>query len=394
MPRKLFNIILTLLTLFPLAAQTDKPLVFRLSGYVHNMQSVYFDSIRGNWVNDNLIHSRLNLQLAYKSNFTFNLSVRNRIFTGETVKYFPGYSDFVKKDMGIVPLSWNAVSEQSVLWNIAIDRLNVHYSGNNFELTLGRQRINWAKTFVWNPNDLFNNYSFFDVDYAERPGSDAIDAIYYLSPMTSVEIASKLDRDTNLTSAVKFATTVGTYDIQLLAGILNSQDYAVGLGWTGYIKNITFRGEGTYLHPKKNFADTTGLFLMSIGLDYSLKNSITFIGEFLYNPQKDNLFITSPMDLYSAPMDVKHLSLAKYSVFAQVLAQPYPLLNTSMAFMYFPKEKGYFLMPSLTYSLADNADLSVIGQIFKGDFPTPAGNNTTFNFNAIFIRLSLNFSTK
>ena len=43
-------------------------------------------------------------------------------------------------------------------------------STEGFIATAGRQRINWGQTFVWNVNDVFNAYSYFDFDYKERPG--------------------------------------------------------------------------------------------------------------------------------------------------------------------------------------------------------------------------------
>ncbi len=72
-------------------------------------------------------------------------------------------------DDGLVDMSWNIVEKQSFLLNTTIDRLWFDLHFNKFQVTVGRQRINWGQTFVWNPNDIFNAYSFFDFDYVERP---------------------------------------------------------------------------------------------------------------------------------------------------------------------------------------------------------------------------------
>ncbi len=369
----------------------DKAIQIHFNGYVNNMQSVLFDSLSGNWTNDNLIHNRLNFELSYKSMLTFHMSARTRIFTGETVKNFPAYADFIKHSNAFWQLSWNWLNKPSILANTTIDRLFLKFTAGNFELTAGRQRINWAKTFVWNPNDLFNNYSFFDFDYPERPGSDAIDAVYYLSPLTNIELATKLDRDTNLTAAFRLSTTIGTYDLQLIGGILSQNDYVLGLGWTGYINQFTFRGEASYLQPKNNFLDTTGQAIVSIGLDYSFGKSNLVMIEFLYNQQKQPFTITSPLDFYSAPMDIKHLSFSEYNIFAQITTQPHPLLSLTLAAMAFPQDKGFFVMPNITYSIADNADLTLVGQVFKGKFHTPFNTTQNLKLFAFFIRLSLSF---
>ncbi len=382
-------IFLVLVTLSIQMNAQDKPITFHFDGYVNNMQSILLDSLKGNWTNDNLIHNRINLNVSYKNTLSLHVSARTRIFTGETVKYFPGYASFIKNSPDFLSLSWNLVNEPSVLLNTTIDRLYLKFTAGNLEFTAGRQRINWAKTFVWNPNDLFNNYSFFDFDYPERPGSDALDAIYYLSPMTNLELASKLDKDTNLTTALRLSTTIGTYDLQFIGGLLKQSDYVIGMGWTGYIGQLTFRGEATYLRPGKNFADTTGLSLVSVGVDYSFGKSNTIMLEFLYNQQKDQPLITSPMDLYTAPLDIKHLSFAQYNIFVQIMTQPHPLLSASLAAIFFPKEKGLFLMPNITYSISDNADLTMVGQFFQGKFSSPSSHK--IKIFALFLRLSLSF---
>ncbi len=90
---------------------------FYLKGYVNNMQSVMFDSLSSNWLNDNLIHNRLNMKYYANKNITLTLEVRNRIFTGETVKYSPNFSDNISEDNGYIDLSYNLLNKKSVLIN-------------------------------------------------------------------------------------------------------------------------------------------------------------------------------------------------------------------------------------------------------------------------------------
>jgi len=372
-------------------AQDNKNWSFYVNGYVNNMQSVMFDSLAGNWTNDNLIHNRINFNAYYKQSVEIGVSVRNRLFTGETVKNFAGYADYIGTDRGFFDMSYNLVNEKSVLLNTSVDRLYFKYTKNKFELTVGRQRINWAKTFVWNPNDLFNNYSFFDVDYPERPGSDAIDMVYYWGVNSSIEFASKIDADTNLTAALRYNFALGTYDIQLIGGLLKEQDLAVGLGWTGYIKDLTFRGEATYLQPKDNIVDTSGQLVASVGFDYTLADKYTFVVEYLYSGQKQNFVPTGAMDFYSAPQDIKHLSFSEHNFMAQVMAQVTPLVTVSFAGLYFPSFDGYFLMPNLQVSMAENLDLTIIPQFFKGTFDIPVLGKTDIKFTAVYLRMSYNF---
>ena len=59
---------------------------FTLNGYLTTMQSVMFDSLSGPFINDNLIHNRLNLKGYINENITFAAEFRNRLFTGDMVR--------------------------------------------------------------------------------------------------------------------------------------------------------------------------------------------------------------------------------------------------------------------------------------------------------------------
>ncbi|MEN8121983.1 MAG: hypothetical protein ABFS35_16660, partial [Bacteroidota bacterium] len=166
---------------------------WELNGYITNMQSVQFENVHGVWLSDNLINNRLNFNWYPNDKWKFNFGLRNRIFTGESVKLIPEYDQLLlQSEQGWIDLSRNVINEQSVILNSSIDRIYLQYETGNFSATLGRQRINWGKSYVWNPNDLFNAYSFFDFDYPEKPGSDAIRLQYYTGMASSIELAAKI----------------------------------------------------------------------------------------------------------------------------------------------------------------------------------------------------------
>lgn len=360
-------------------------------GYISNMQSVMFDSINRNWISDNLLHNRLNFSWFPTPSFTATLQLRNRFIWGETVKYSPNYSNQIETDNGYLDMSWNLLSEQSFIFNTSIDRAFVQYSKGKFDLKLGRQRINWGQTMVWNPNDIFNNYSFFDFDYVERPGSDAVRLQYYPGSASTIEIAAKVNSAEKITTAALFRFNKWNYDIQFIGGLLNEQDYIVGAGWSGAIKSVSFRGEASYFQPKENFSDTNGLAMASISFDYSFKNSSMILVEGLYGNFAKNTGLGF-MDVYSAPSTVKNLSFTKYNVLAQYSYPVTPLLNVNVSGMYMPEIKGYYAGPTISYSLKDNLDLSIIAQVFSGEFPNAfTGKKQRINFYLGFVRLKGNF---
>lgn len=383
----------TILIVFSLAI-TNTVIAQKITfdGYVSDMQTVTVDSLDGTWVNDNLIHNRLNLKFYPHKNFSGGIEIRNRIFTGETVKYFPGYGDFIEADNGLIDMNRNLISEQSVIINSQIDRLWFTFEKDKWNITAGRQRINWGRSFVWNPNDIFNSYSFFDFDYIERPGSDALRVQYYTGAASSAELAIKADSAKNITAAGLYKFNFKGYDIQFMGGIINEQDYVIGTGWEGCIKSFSFRGEMSYVRPKSNFEDTTGVFIASLSTDYTFENSLMLQAEFLYNQLPETSLISSFQDFYYMPLTVKNLSFTEYNVFVSASYPVTPLWNVSLSGMYYPKLDGFYFGPTVGYSLNDNADFSVVGQSFSGEFENALTQEderkTVF---LIFLRLKMNF---
>jgi hypothetical protein len=203
----------------------EKPKAFELNGYITTMESAMFDTLSNTILFENLLHNRLNFKAYIGGKVTFAAEVRNRLFTGDMVKTMGrAYSEMTGRDQGLVDMSWNILNENSFFLNTTVDRLWLDINFNKFQARIGRQRINWGQTFVWNPNDIFNAYSFFDVDYAERPGSDAIRLQYYPSSSSSVELAAKMDSDNDVTVAGLGRFNKWGYDIQMIAGYSNSSD--------------------------------------------------------------------------------------------------------------------------------------------------------------------------
>lgn len=370
--RKIFAI-LSLMIIASILKGQEKESFFKnmtLNGYVKYMNTAMFNDVDSVWLVDNLIHNRLNFRWYMNENLTLAVEARNRFIYGDLNKMIPGYADMIEQDNGLFDfLTTNLVEEKSFLLNTSIDRAYVEYNKNSFVAKLGRQRINWGQSFAWNPNDIFNVYSFFDFDYEERPGSDALRLQYYTSFTSVAEIAVKMDKDHNITAAGLYRFNKWGYDLQFMGGVLDTSDYVLGTGWSGNIKNAGFNGEISYFHPQNNFSDTSGVVLVSAGLNYMFDNSLYIQLEGIYNGYFNKLNIQSFNDLYFMPMSVKTMSYSKFSWFGQMSYPIHPLVNATLAVMYFPSlGSGYFLMPSISYSASNNFEFSLHGQRFEGKF--------------------------
>jgi hypothetical protein len=351
-----------------------------------------FEDFEGDWINDNLIHNRLKLNWYPHRNITFRADLRSRIFTGEQIKIRPNYGDMIEKDPGFIDMNVNLINEKSIIFNSMIDRLFLSFEKGNLNVTAGRQRINWGRSIVWNPNDLFNTYSYFDFDYPEKPGADAIRLQYYTGPSSKLEMAVKADSSEKITAAALYKFTLKNFDLQLIAGMLNENDYVAGFGFEGYAGPVSLRGEYSYLHPKTHPTDTSGLSVVSISADYLFPNSLSLQAEFLYNQQIAGSGIRNFMQYYSEPLNVKNLSFTEYNIFLGANYPINPLFTAGISVMYYPEIDGFFIGPNLAYSIAQNFEFSFTGQTFSGEFPgINSGQVEQSRLTIAFLRLKWNF---
>jgi hypothetical protein len=368
---------------FSLYSQEKKKPV-TLNGYITTMQSATFDSLSGPVLYDNLLHNRLNFKGYINKNITIAVEFRNRLFTGDMVRAGTTYSEMIGTDPGWLDMSWNIINKNSFFLNTTIDRLWLDMNYNKLQIRIGRQRINWGQTFVWNPNDIFNAYSYYDFDYVERPGSDAIRIQYYPSSSSALEIAVKADNNNDITAAGLYRFNKWGYDIQFLAGYSNSTDIVAGAGWSGAIGSVSFRGEGTWFHPLEAFKDTTGTTIITAGIDKVFTDNSIVQVQMMYcnNPLSLNNF----SNFYFGNLSAKDLAFSKFSAFGQFTWAASPLLNLGISAMWFPDLKGYFAGPSVDYSLAENVDFSLIWQHFNSIM---GGERTRINL--AFLRVKYSF---
>ncbi len=354
----------------PVRAQESLKKV-ELTGYVSDMQTTMFADIDSAWMTENMIHNRLNFKWYISNAFTFSVEMRNRFIYGEFIKDIPGYADLIDQETGWLDLSGKLISGNSFLLHSAIDRAWIDFTKGNWQIRLGRQRINWGQNYAWNPNDIFNTYSFFEFDYPERPGSDALRIQYYTGFSSLLEAAVKVNSRDEVTAAAKWRFNKWGYDFQVLGGVLDDRDLVSGLGWAGNIGSAGFRGEFTYLHPAENIRDTSGILIASVGLDYTFPNSLGFQTEVLYNGAR--IPVGGFEQYYYMPLSVKTISFTDWSILLGGSYPITPLLQGTFNLMYFPSLDGYFAGPSLSYSLSDNLVASFAFQHFSGEFEGSPG---------------------
>ena len=334
---------------------------FTARGYLKTMPSVGYDNLTETYTFNNTLHNRINMRYRPSENLQFSLEFRNRLLSGDMVKqYGEIMTELLENDNGLVDASFVPFSNKSHIWHLNADRFYADWRGGRWQVRLGRQRINWGINMVSNPNDLFNNFSFFDFDYEERPGSDALRVQYFPGDMSRVEFAfSPAEKTKESVAAMLFGFNRSGYDFQFIAGYYKHRA-ALGAGWAGHIRGTGFKGEAT-LFKYYDVPDPVTL-VASIGFDHMFGNGIYAFAELLYNGGHTS---STNLLLINEPMRADNIFISKYAVTTSLMYPISPVLATSLATVVMPDIDAFYVMPSLQWSVVRNLDAGLVAQLFR-----------------------------
>lgn len=374
-----FFFVLFLISCTTGSAQLQK---FTLNGYVKELYMYYkptrsIPGINSNHLYSNLIHNRLNFRWYPTGKLTAAIEARNRLFSGQLVREFPQYKDLLNTNPGFFNLATTVISGDAWFLHTMIDRAWIDYYMDNWQFTAGRQRINWGINLVWNPNDIFNTFSYFDFDYEERPGSDALKIKYYTGSTSSAELVYEINRNeaddkTESTIAGKYRFSRFGYDFQFLGGRM-PDDIVLGGGWTGDIKGGGFRGEFSWFVPHVSEKESKEAFVTTVSGDYTFKNSLYIHSAILYNSQ-GTIGKAGARTFFDQNISAKRLSPARYNLFGQ-LSYPFtPLFTGNVSAILNPSDNSWYLGPMLTCSIDNNLELTITSQMFYGEKETEYGD--------------------
>lgn len=323
-----------------------------------------------------LINNRINLEYNPWEWLQLNAGIRNMASYGNQHYEFNAFYERMgmdyygqfSNDPGKMPLTamWHQGPKGYTSTNL--DRLNAKLTFGSLEITLGRQRINWGINGIWEPNDIFNTFSYLNFNYPERPGADAVRVQYYLGATSSLDAAFKLDRENRKTYAAMYKTTVGMYDLQVMGGVLNDTYATMGGGWSGTIGGAGFSGEFSYYLPMEGEDDLEDAFLISLAANYNFPNMIFLQGGVLVNSagSSDKSGSTSLIRDPSMPITALDYTNSIMQVFTAVSYPVTPLFTADLALLINPFDGSLYIGPSMNYSLAQNLDIFFIAQTYFG----------------------------
>jgi hypothetical protein len=363
-------------------AQNDNDRI-SAGGYASWLHMSMFENPSDSWVNSSMLHNRLNFKLYPGQKTTIAIELRNRFVTGGMIDINPDYAKGLAEDPGWMDLSWNIASGKSYVLNTVLDRAYIDFTAGRFQIRAGRQRINWSQALVWNPNDIFNTYSFFDFDYVERPGSDAVRMTLSTGPASAAEAVVKMNSENKVTAAALYRFSLLNTDLQFLAGETDQELFTAGLGWSGAAGSFSIRGEATLFTPFGDSSEDKSTVIATAGIDRAFSDKFTALAQVMYSNNPLNL--NSFTELYEGGLTARQLAFSEFSAVGQISYSPVPLLNISLAAIWYPDLEGYFAGPTIDFSLAENVDFTFLWQYFDSVI---AGEDVIINLGYIRIKYS------
>ncbi len=335
-----------------------------LDGYVKDMQIVQWADINNSVYLIDLVHNRLTTRWQY-GKWSARLDVRNRIFIGDISFVSPDLGHSLEEDPGWWDLSWVWIDKPEVTAHTITDRAYLQYSGEKWDITLGRQRINWGIHNIWNPNDIFNAYNFLDFDYEERPGSDALRVRTYLPNNRTLEVAVAIaGEEEEVTAAALYAWNTHRFDLQVMSGLFRS-DAVLGGGWAGHIGDMGWKGECSYFIPVGSAASAGQVLTATTGVDRSFANDwyASLSALYVSDPEEDALLQAGDIT-----RTAKSLFPFVWSVHAMGMYAVSPIQSAAFSCVWAPEEDILVLLPMYSWELADAFDLDVTAQSFFGTY--------------------------
>ncbi|WP_075591491.1 hypothetical protein [Labilibacter marinus] len=336
-----------------------------VDGFVTEMPSLTWSN-NDDMVLDNLIHNRFNINRNFNNGLSLDIGLRNRFLLGGTIKNDATYKYILASDPGVVDLSVNIFSGKGYVLNSHIDRLTLSYDIGKVNTVVGRQRVEWGRGRVWNPNDIFNVYSFYDFDYRAKPGMDGVSVSFGNSDEARVDAVIKVDGNYDMTAALRFQSQIKALDFQLLSGLLNQSDYVFGFGWSYSMNHLKLFNETSIFATKDDFSSTNAL--VSLGAYYQ-KEKVRIGLEYLYSEfqqgEQGNI-----EDLFYGRTSIKNLSVSEHSYNLSFKYDFTENFNSELDLIGFgyPLLQGGYLSSITNYSIKSNLQLSSIIQYYNQDW--------------------------
>lgn len=250
--------------------------------------------------------------------------------------------------------------------HLAFDRLNLRWSSNTTDITLGRQAINLATTFYFSPNDFFAPFAAQNFYRVYKPGVDAARAEIRISELSQLDLISVLGYKTDLnsitgwsekpdsdrlSSLVRFSSTYKDFDWSIITGKVRQQKI-FGVSLQGELFDwLGIRIAGHYAKPDNTLLRNH--HELTIGIEHRWENTLDARLEYFYHGIGSDSIANYTSSTQDNPYLARHYSALSlgYELTPLLIAQS--LLITNHV------DQSQLLSLYFTYSLSDESELAI-----------------------------------
>ncbi|MBN1944767.1 MAG: hypothetical protein JW797_03780 [Bradymonadales bacterium] len=260
------------------------------------------------------------------------------------------------------------IDQDQVLLTHDIDRLMLQINLGAFDITLGRQAVTWGIAKLFPVADLWTQFSPFELDTTEKRGIDA--ARVMVSPLPHVELDLLVaDRGSlgDLSAGIRAVLYLSTLDLHLALGKLWNELLAfagvtIDLGQMAVYLDATW---GYHLDDEQ-----LQLPRLTAGLDLFSIQDLVLAFEYHFN----GLGVTDTGE-YLAQFTGEAIQRGETYLVGQhylglmAAYNPTPLVTLSLSTLSNLLDPSLIVAPSISYSIAQNVDLSAGGYLAMGEQP-------------------------
>jgi len=233
--------------------------------------------------------------------------------------------------------------------NINVSRLALWLGREHTRIIVGKQSLYWGVGRVFRPLDIFNRVNYFEPGY-ERPGSNALLGYFSLGSLSNIRgiVTPRGDIKKTLTG-IRIGTNVINNDIGFTAMHQSSERRTIiggeiaGEMLMGYWAEVSFTWE-----------ETVDFSRISVGVDYTFPLMIYTMMEYYFDGSGEG----DPVNYdYAKIASGERQTLAQQYLYASIGLLYNPFLRPSISTIINLDDRGFIMIPSLSYAVLENTEL-------------------------------------
>ncbi len=345
---------------------------------------------------------RLDIKSEITEKITFVANVNLTTFHGKSNWNIP---DFLPErissgiDPAMLPLYSVEFKDE-----IKLDNAWVKIGFRKFDIVLGKQQISLGTGYVWNPVDVFNIKDALDPTY-EQPGHNAMRIDIPLSGSTTLTGIFSPDNDISDSSKlIRIKTKISHFDL-IFIGIekrwkfndYNEFDFEkpgfTGVSESRKLLGFACAGEllgiGVWSEIAVNYMEITDNFYeMVFGADYTFDFQTYVMAEYYRNTLGRTSSTLYTLNDYMRVFTSEQKAMARDQLYLMASHPVSDLLTMSLSSIISITDGSLALVPTFTYNLSDNVDITGYLNVNIGDenelFSTKSGSGGLLRVRAYF----------